>query len=271
MSSIATLVECGGQRHRLAWREGDLRAPDHVDIGGERTLAALGGTTCACVEALDAWSRHADDVAVLSALARGPAETVERPQRPRNGWVGYAPLQARRPSGRSAMVVVARPGRGPGAAPGAEPPDDLEVLYALGPALGARLVAAVTRRCLERAAPGDVATLPALRASLTGRARLALSIWSNGALPVRVEPAAPDEPPSLGREGDELVAVLRLSWVADVWGRGLTSVGDRFVIDGQEGGSGEMVLSGLNPDLDRIETIKVRMDGASLDDGASHA
>jgi hypothetical protein len=99
----------------------------------------------------------------------------------------------------------------------------------------------------------------------------ALSISSDGALPVRVEAAAPDEPPSLGREGDELVAVLRLSWVADVSGRGLTSVGDRFVIDGPEGGPGEIVLSRLNPDLDIVERIRVLMDGASLDDASSYA
>lgn len=267
MSPIATRIDCGGDRHRLVWQDGVLRAADHVDIDGERTLAALGGTTCACVEALDAWSRHADDVALLSALTRGPAETLERPERPRSGWVGWAPLQARRPPYRSAMVAVAHRGQGV-AAPAEEPPDDLAVLYGLGPAIGARIVAAVTRRCLERVAAGDVATLPALRASLTGRAGLALTIWSNAALPVRVEAAAPDEPPSLGREGDELVAILRLSWVADVWGRGLTSVGDRFVIDGQEGGSGEMVLSGLGPDLATVEEITVRMDGAGHDDAA---
>lgn len=261
MSAIATLVDCGGERHRLVWRDGELQAADHGDVDGERTLAVLGGTSCPCVEALDAWSRHADDLAVLSALTRGPAETIDRPRRPRTGWVGYAPLQARRPPYRSTMVAVAGRGRG-GPAPGAEAPDDLEVLYGLGPALGSRLVAAVTRRCLERVAAGDAASLPALRASLAGRAGLALSIWSDGALPVRVETAAPDEPPSLRRDGDELVAALRLGWVADIWGRGLTSVGDRFVLDGQEGASGDMVLSGLSPDLERIEEIRVRIDGA---------
>lgn len=263
MRSIATLVECGGERHRLVWRDGELRAADHGDVDGERALAVLGGTTCPCVEALDAWSRHAEDLAVLSALTRGPAERIDRPRRPRSGWVGYAPLQARRPPYRSTMVAVAGRGQG-GPAPGAEPPDDLETLYGLGPALGARLVAAVTRRYLERVATGDGASLPALRASLAGRAGLALSIWSDGALPVRVEAAAPDEPPSLRRDGDELVAVLRLDWVADIWGRGLQSVGDRFVLDGQEGAWGEMVLSGCSPDLDAVEEIRVRIGGAGL-------
>ena len=51
----------------------------------------------------------------------------------------------------------------------------------------------------------------------------ALSIWSNGAPLVRVEAAAPDEPPALRRDGDELVAVLRLGWVADIWGGGSRS------------------------------------------------
>jgi hypothetical protein len=58
--------------------------------------------------------------------------------------------------------------------------------------------------------------------------------------------------------------VLRLGWVADIWGRGLQSVGDRFVLDGQEGASGEMVLSGCSPDLETIEQIRVRIEGVGL-------
>jgi hypothetical protein len=47
-------VECGGAMHRLRRHAGELQAPDHDDIEGERALAALGGEGCRCVEIVDA-------------------------------------------------------------------------------------------------------------------------------------------------------------------------------------------------------------------------
>ena len=58
-------VTCGGARHRLRWADGKLGAVDHDDVDGERTLAALSGERCACIDLLDAWARHAADVRVL--------------------------------------------------------------------------------------------------------------------------------------------------------------------------------------------------------------
>jgi hypothetical protein len=63
---------------RLAWREGELRAPDHA--GAERTLAALGGERCACVEMLDAWHGHASDLRVLVLGSRGSSDPLAAPR-----------------------------------------------------------------------------------------------------------------------------------------------------------------------------------------------
>lgn len=255
MSSIATTVECGGQRHQVIWQGGELLIPDHTHAERERIVAALGETTCACVDVADAWSRHCDDPAVLTVLTRGPAETIIGTGRQGGIRRAYAPLQRVRPGVGGRRTAASAGGLG---APAEHPPDDLEVLYGLGPALGARLVAAVTAQCLAQVAAGDVSTLPALRVSLATRAGLALTMWTNGARPVRVEVAGEAEAPSLRADGDELVAVLGLSWVADVWGQGVATVGDCFVIDAREGESGELLLSGVGPDLGETTTMTVR-------------
>ena len=49
-------VNCSGARHAVRWEGGDLIALDHDDPEGERALAALGGTSCTCLEVLGAWA-----------------------------------------------------------------------------------------------------------------------------------------------------------------------------------------------------------------------
>jgi hypothetical protein len=140
-------VDCGGERHRVVWREGALSAPDHTDLEGERTLAALGGASCACVEIVDAWHRHVDDEQALVLGSRGPADRIE----PRDWgaldeeygmYAGHAP-----PS----MAL--------------EPANELQALMRLPGGLGDRLVATVA----AGADPG-----PRLHAALYGRVRAAL-------------------------------------------------------------------------------------------------
>jgi hypothetical protein len=74
-----TRIDCAGQSHRLRWEAGRLHALDHEDLEGERALAALGGQACPCVEALDRWARHADDLRVLTLTSRGPTDAVRWP------------------------------------------------------------------------------------------------------------------------------------------------------------------------------------------------
>jgi hypothetical protein len=92
-------VSCGEQTHRLRWAEGKLIAVDHPDAEGELVLAALGGDRSDCVDLVEAWGRHSDDLEVLAAgprsaadeLTIGPEDLAEL-RAPGLGWAAYAPL-----------------------------------------------------------------------------------------------------------------------------------------------------------------------------------
>jgi hypothetical protein len=92
-------VSCGEQTHRLRWAQGKLTAVDHPDAEGELVLAALGGDRSDCVDLVEAWGRHSDDLEVLATgprsaadeLTIGPQDLAEL-RAPGPGWVAYAPL-----------------------------------------------------------------------------------------------------------------------------------------------------------------------------------
>ncbi len=64
-------IDCAGATHRLRWADGELLTLDHTDPAGERTLAALGGAPLPCIDLLDAWTRHSDDIDVLLLASAG--------------------------------------------------------------------------------------------------------------------------------------------------------------------------------------------------------
>ncbi len=174
-------------------------APDHGNPEGERALAALGGTTYACLEVLDAWARRRDDPRLLTALTRGPSDPVapgpgsQGPRGPRMqlnavlparrrlasasgrgvGWVGYAPMS----SGLTTRAHAGSP----------EPPDqtrsfedDILLLAGFERSMEMRLVATVTARLLDRIGADDSVTgptRPALETSLFGRASSTVRTW----------------------------------------------------------------------------------------------
>ena len=72
-----THLECSGERHAIRWAAGELSAPDHGDPEGERALAALGGTSCACLDILSAWARHREDPRLLTAVSRGTGDMIQ--------------------------------------------------------------------------------------------------------------------------------------------------------------------------------------------------
>ena len=80
LSSAEAVVECDGKPHRLLWEAGALRALEHGDAEGERTLAALGGARCTCLDLLDTWARHSDDLDVLLLASRGPGDQLLAPE-----------------------------------------------------------------------------------------------------------------------------------------------------------------------------------------------
>jgi hypothetical protein len=99
-------VDCGGARHQLRWENGALHAVDHGDAESERTLAALGGQSCTCLDLIEAWERHHEDVRVFVLGSRGPMDVLAvaggagaglggaqpRTVTRSSGWTSYAPL-----------------------------------------------------------------------------------------------------------------------------------------------------------------------------------
>jgi hypothetical protein len=230
------MLECGGERHRLRWEAGELRALDHGDPEGERALAALGGERCACVQALEVWARHAQDPHVLVLGSRGPGDPVPA-GRPRtsgpSGWASATP-------------------RGGPARRRTEPMEGLFELLGLGGGLPERLAAGVIAARLTLPDPaGDAYLGPALY----GRVALALRAWlGDAACPIAVTPTRAGEPLGLHREDGALRAELPVSWLLEVWARGLAVVWGRFVLAAACEHADRLALTTVGPDLGPTST-----------------
>jgi hypothetical protein len=239
LAAAQATISCGGREHPLRWAAGRLHAPAHADVEGEQILVALGGR-CPCVDALQAWTAHADDLHVLVLASRGPADPVALRAEPRPG------------RGRSHGMIM-RSVHG-GAAPD-EPEDEMSVLLGLGGPLQDRLTATVAAAWRRRLREGDTAALaarPALHAALYGRVTAALRSWT-GRPDLRVGLTMIDEgqQPSLAGLGEEIAAELPFGWIVDVWARGLSTVWGRFCLSASPASPGPdgWVVSAVGPDL----------------------
>ncbi|MGD0927596.1 MAG: hypothetical protein ABR926_20655 [Streptosporangiaceae bacterium] len=246
-------LSCEGRAHRLRWAAGELLAPDHPDLDGEQILSALAGQSCACLDVLDAWAAHTDDLRVLVVASRGPADPVlvrrEDSAHVAPPMIGRGAAGMRR---RRAAVTAVLHGGG-----SSEAGDALATLLALGGPIQARLTATVAatwrERLREGAAPEDAAAAqkgrPALHAALYGRVVAALRAWT-GEPDLRVTLTMIPEPgqPALARDGDGVAAELPFGWINDVWARGLGTCWDRFCLAARPAGEG-WALSAVGRDL----------------------
>jgi hypothetical protein len=71
-----TKVTCDGHQHLIRWADGRLTAASHPDAEGELVMGALGGDTPRCVQIVQAWGAHADDLDVLAIGPRTAADQV---------------------------------------------------------------------------------------------------------------------------------------------------------------------------------------------------
>ena len=107
-------VSCGAGTHRLRWADGRLTAADHPDAEGELVLAALGGERSECMDMVEAWGSHGDDLEILAVGPRSPADELTitaddvAQMLPGGGWFGFA-RPAAMPSGLAARAVSALP------------------------------------------------------------------------------------------------------------------------------------------------------------------
>jgi hypothetical protein len=238
-------LECGGATHRLRWADGELHALDHDDIEGERALAALGDERCACVDALDGWHRHANDLRVLVLGPRGASDSLA-------------------PEGRHPAGVHSYAGSGGPQSRPSEPEDALLGLYALGGGLRERLAATVVAGRLDGF---DAAERARLHAALAGRAMLALRAWL-GEPGLRVELRMNDAP-SVARDGGLIELTLPLSWLIDVWAKGLAVIWGRFCLAASTEDGHRFTLTTVGPDLGEPELIRLELGGEPSDVGAA--
>jgi hypothetical protein len=265
-------VSCDGREHQLRWAAGELHAPGHPDLESEKILRALAGEDYACLDVLEAWEVHADDLRVLILASRGPADPVAvRLDEPgAAGWTGWTGRSAvaRMQRRRSAVTAVLG-----GAAPASrERADPLATLLSLGGPMQTRLTATVAAAWRERlrdgaapagaataladaTAPADTATAaveaarPALHAALYGRVVATLRAWTGRPdLQVALTMIGESDRPALAADGDGIAVELPFGWISDVWARGLGTCWDHFALAAEPAGDG-WALSAVPPDL----------------------
>jgi hypothetical protein len=257
-------IDCGGETHRIRWEAGELLAADHDDLESELALRALGATSVPCLEVMTAWRRHRHDHCLLTVLTRGSGDAVSPPTLQRPGRPRAMPMRPGLRGGSNVAVVAgaavgwtAIGGRGAPTPPAsAGPPTsegEIELLAGLGGALPWRMAATVTSALLdEQANPGEsrARCRPALEASLFGRVRNTLGNWrGNPQLDVELHIIEPGEPPGVEGYDEGLRVRLPLTWVADVWGRGVGIVAERFTLAVRQAGPDRCVLETIGDDL----------------------
>jgi hypothetical protein len=260
-------VSCDGQEHQVRWADGELRVPGHPDLQSEKILRALAGEDYACLDVLEAWEVHADDLRVLILASRGPADAVRI--RPKDAPRAAPFIPGRRAAAmqrrRAAVTAVLS-----GGAAGGEPRDALATLLSLGGPMQTRLTATVAAAWRERlrdgaatadrvaapadpAAPADGAAIeaarPALHAALYGRVVATLRAWTGRPdLRVSLTMIGESDRPALAADGDGIAVELPFGWISDVWARGLGTCWDHFALAAAPAGDG-WALAAVAPDL----------------------
>jgi hypothetical protein len=218
----------GADGHRLRWEDGVLSLVAHPDPEADRTLGALGGERCPCLDVADAWEAAHDDGAVLTVASRGADDPVVA------AGAVVASLQAdlrRWRSTSGSLVEEARLSQDTHA---------IDRLVAVaGPAekvaarrLGFLLLVGLDARLLHRLQASVAAALATrpdraapLAAATAARAlpRLRDLGWAGGLADVAV---TADGGPELAPDR----ALLPPTWVAEVWGRDLAAAVDGHLV-----------------------------------------
>jgi hypothetical protein len=282
-------VECGGKRHRLRWEHGTLQALDHGDAESERTLAALGGQSCTCLDLIEAWDHHRDDLRVLVLGSRGPSDIlavdddvttqlgVSRPQVMTSGVafagsVGRSSLSrmqrvsamGRRSSGWTAYGPAGHLPRLPGRmSQKARAESELLALLGLGGGLPERLVATVAAAWQERLQQRT--RLPArsraqLQAALHGRVFAVMRSWLGASGPEsQLKMIGEKGKRRLISENGYVRAELPFGWVVDVWAPGLATIWGRFCLSANTDDGCTWRLITVGPDLGSPSVVTLQL------------
>jgi hypothetical protein len=276
LAPVTWPVVCAGQNHEIRWADGAIAAPAHPDAERERALAALGADPSPCLQIVDAWNRHADDLDVLVLASRGPSDRLDEsrlhfmshamgraglvPHGVVTRMVGYSALSSARPA--SVGWVGFRPSgrRGYVDYEDEVPADALASLLALGSALPHRLTATVIAAWADRIDANDdrvAAAMPALDAALYGRMRATLLPWLGSPAKIEFTMQPPGAEPAVHRDGEVIHAELPFAWLRDVWVYGLTVVLDRFCLQADPQAPGAWTLATVSRDLSGAQTLTI--------------
>ncbi|MGH7698203.1 MAG: hypothetical protein ACRENV_05955, partial [Candidatus Dormibacteria bacterium] len=248
-------LACGDGTHRLRWEAGHLVALDHPDPEGELVLTALGGAKVACVELVEAWRRHDDDLGALVLGPRGPHDGLT---------LSGQDVEVARASATSVGRTVATSAihQAPASPLAKTVTRQLELLslLALGGRFQERLMGAVATTWAARLAepcadPAAASVEATLEAALAGRAAPVVGAWLG---------IDPDEVIVDLYEGSgwghlrwsnpgaaQRVSVeLCLDWLSRVWAPGMAVVDGYLVVAVEHAAWPEATVLAL-PDPDR--------------------
>lgn len=255
LSPTSYPVECAGTRHHLVWQDGRLAAFDHPDPDRERALTAMGGETYRCLQLLDVWEQHADDLDVLLLAPRGPqdrlASSVDHTSHgPRRGgasfgWYAYSPLT-------SASAVPSRR------------PVGMRDVLRLGGRLPDRLAAQVISAWSARLDAGDAAVeaaRPRLHAALYGRFTAAVRNWlGDPSLRIDLTMTPPGSATAIERGNEKLQVQLPFAWLVEIWLPGFAVVADRLCVSARQPQPRRFELESLDRALTRRSTLTLEVD-----------
>jgi hypothetical protein len=270
LSAAQMSLPCGDGEHRLRWEEGRLTAVDHPDVDRERALVALGGERVACLDLLEAWNAHTEDLDLLVLAARGPSDRLLEPEL--DDGVRYSGSYNRRP----AFTALSSPGGrgGPGRrggwtmyqplnAGGSHGHDlTLARLANLSDGLTTRLVATVIATWTDRIRDRDdrvAAARPALHAALYGRVlatAYALGVQSLELDVVMIEAQARR---SVSTQDGRIRCELPFNWLGDVWVRGLATALGHLCLNVETAQSDSWQLLVADRDLRGTRTMSIHV------------
>ena len=252
---VSLLVPCQGQWHQILWRAGRVVAADH-DVAAESALVALGAAPCPCLAVLSAWRSFHREAQL------GPFWDLDGVFGVRATWhVGAARSTA----------------------------NDLPAQ--LHPVAVLAAVARAERRWSDPSLPDD--DRRRLHHFLASRLRAAINeslvvtrlSRPHAEVAVACEVAGRGEEVAVESRGDAQLRHLRiripLSWLVEIWARGLGQVDDLVVLEAEPGPDGSWIdavalrfelrgLYGLDPRLDSVRLRAGPEHSWRVDTGAGH-
>ncbi len=256
LAAATAEIDCGAERHRITWRDGKLILEDH-DIVAEQSLSALGATPPVCLQVLDAWRRASGDGRILAELLVGrsrPSPQVlavmkaahqRRLEHPHEVSERAAERLARERRRWTIALIASLPS-------------------AMRRALLLSLLVNVERRWADAEFRRDYAkhiepALTAIARPLFEQSARRWRRYSNPFARFSLEASllAPGEAPWCSARADaggaNAFVALSVSWLREVWARGMALVSDSFVTGLESGVDGQTSFGVLAARWERVD------------------